>query len=102
MSHFKTPDGKLHFLDDGIEPASVPGFPVDAIEISDMEAATLVQVPSLSDKIKQEIAELEATITPRRLREAVLGIDDGWLAALNNQIVDLRTQLRMLDTVSSK
>jgi len=40
-----------------------------------------------------QIAKLEATITQRRQREAVLGIDNGWLADVNAQIAALRAQL---------
>jgi len=45
-----------------------------------------------SDKLKA-IADLETTITDRRIREAVLGIDNGWLANVNAQIAALRSQL---------
>lgn len=93
MPHFKTSDEKLHFLDDGVDPASVPGFPADAAEISDTEAAALAPRPTAADLIKLQIAELETTVTPRRIREAVLGIDGGWLAALDAQIAALRAQL---------
>lgn len=40
-----------------------------------------------------QIKALESTITDRRLREAMLGIDYGWLANVNMQIVNLRGQL---------
>jgi hypothetical protein len=43
--------------------------------------------------IKQQIMMLEATITPRRLRESLLGIDNGWMKNLNDQIVALRANL---------
>jgi hypothetical protein len=43
--------------------------------------------------ITDQIAELELSCTPRRLREAILGIDDGWLLDVNNEISDLRDQL---------
>ena len=46
-----------------------------------------------SEKIKADIAALEATITPRRTREAILGTDIGWLADIENQIQELRGQL---------
>lgn len=42
---------------------------------------------------KQQIAALETTVTARRLREAVLGIDNGWLKNMNDQIAALRAQL---------
>ena len=43
--------------------------------------------------IKAEIAALEATITPRRTREAILGTDNGWLADQEAAIAALRAQL---------
>lgn len=47
-------------------------------------------VRAKKEQYKKQIAELERQITPRRLREAVLGIDDGWLAGLEKQISKLR------------
>ena len=44
-------------------------------------------------KIKADIASLEATITPRRTREAILAIDTVWLADVELQIQELRGQL---------
>lgn len=49
--------------------------------------------PVMVRDIKSEIAALESTITPRRLREAVLGTDAGWMATLDAQIAALRAQL---------
>lgn len=68
----------------------------------EMDEISCVDTGSAADVIRQQIVELEVQQTDRRIREAVLGIDGGWLARLDEQIVDLRTQLRMLDTVSSK
>lgn len=42
---------------------------------------------------REQIVGLEATVTPRRIREAVLGIDGGWLAGVDAQIAALRGQL---------
>jgi hypothetical protein len=42
---------------------------------------------------KRQIAALEATVTPRRAREAALGTDGGWLKALDAQIAALRAKL---------
>ena len=39
------------------------------------------------------ITALEATITPRRTREAILAIDTTWLADVELQIQELRGQL---------
>ena len=43
--------------------------------------------------IEQQIADLEATMTPRRLREATNGTDNGWMKALDAKIVALRAQI---------
>jgi hypothetical protein len=43
--------------------------------------------------IRQQIYALEATQTPRRMREFAADTDGGWLLALNNQITALRAQL---------
>ena len=42
------------------------------------------------------IQELENTITIRRMREAAMGIDGGWLSKVNDQITVFRTQLDSL------
>jgi hypothetical protein len=47
-------------------------------------------------EIKAKIATLEATITPRRTREAILAIDTTWLADVEIQIGQLRQQLMEL------
>ena len=49
--------------------------------------------PSAADQVKAQIAELEAQVTPRRMREAVLGTDGGWLAAQDAAIAALRAKL---------
>ena|ERR1035437_8021261 len=43
--------------------------------------------------LQDQISALEAQQTPRRIREATLGIDNGWLINLNTQISTLRAQL---------
>lgn len=47
-----------------------------------------------NEAIKQQITSLESTITDRRYREAILGIDNGWLANVDAQIAALRAQLQ--------
>jgi len=52
------------------------------------------------DKTPEELAaekgkalrDLEAQQTPRRIREAILGKDAGWLAALDTQIATIREE----------
>ena len=41
----------------------------------------------------KEILALEATITPRRIREAILNIDNGWLYNLETEIYLLREKM---------
>jgi hypothetical protein len=48
---------------------------------------------SQKDSTLGEIAALEMTVTSRRMREAVLGTDNGWLDGVNKQIIDLRKTL---------
>lgn len=48
---------------------------------------------TLPNPIIQQIIDLEKTITQRHIREAVLGIDNGWMAAIEVQIEKLRGQL---------
>lgn len=43
--------------------------------------------------IVDEITQLENSQTPRRMREAALGVDGGWMDALNSQIALLRQEL---------
>jgi hypothetical protein len=63
------------------------------------DALTDAQAQKVEDekaKIKADIASLEATITPRRTREAILAIDTVWLADVELQIGQLRQQLAEL------
>jgi hypothetical protein len=48
---------------------------------------------SASEQALAQIADLERTVTPRRMREAALGIDNGWLKAVDDQIALLRASL---------
>ena len=49
--------------------------------------------PKESELILLEISQLESQITPRRLREALLGTDNGWLANQDAIIADKRKGL---------
>ena len=49
--------------------------------------------PSARDLILKQIATLEASVTPRRVREAVRGSGKQWLDNLDDQITALRGQL---------
>lgn len=45
------------------------------------------------ENIFQQIYTLEASITTRRAREAILGHDNGWMAGIEANIEALRAQL---------
>jgi hypothetical protein len=46
-----------------------------------------------ANRVLNEIIALEASITLRRTREAILGTDNGWLAEQEAAIAALRAQL---------
>ena len=56
-------------------------------------AAQAQKVEDEKAKIKADIAALEAEITPRRTREAILAIDTTWLSEQEAAIALLRQQL---------
>lgn len=62
-----------------------------------LDDAQAQKVEDEKAKIKSDIAALEATITPRRTREAILAIDATWLADVELQIGQLRQQLAGYD-----
>ena len=101
MPYFKTPDNKPYFLtDEDIAKGWVETLPAGSVQCTDEEAEQLRQAllpkPTQADLIRQQIVELEVKQSDRRIREAVLGIDGGWLANLNGQIESLRAQLQVL------
>lgn len=108
MQHFQdTATGMIWAFDDGVNPSDYSSTPSTL-------SATIKEKPSeahiwqngawvLDAKLQQElnraetanqIIALEATITPRRIREAVLGTDTGWLAEIEAHIAALRQQLK--------
>ena len=71
--------------------------PVDKILSADENGFPILvdhAQPSESDIAKQQIAEIEATITDRRLREAMLSTTGkAWLSARDSEIAALRTKI---------
>ena len=49
--------------------------------------------PTAEQVILSQIAAIEATITQRRLREATLGTDNGWLSEQDAAIAALRAKI---------
>lgn len=86
-------------------------IPDDAFEISDSDWQKCIQnqglrkfengvlfeytppSPTIADQSLIEIHALESTITPRRIREAIIGSDNGWLVNIEEQIAKLRAKL---------
>jgi hypothetical protein len=87
--HYKAPDNSLHFLDDA---AFEHLLPVGSVQITDEEAQAMRPQPDPKDAIKAQIAQLEASITPRRLREYIAG-DHSFVPDVNVAITALRAQL---------
>lgn len=59
----------------------------------DPEQVAANQKQANNSSVLSQIAALEASVTQRRLREATLGTDNGWLAGIDSQIAALRSQL---------
>jgi hypothetical protein len=64
------------------------------VDVATKTIITCIPTPSNNGLIKQQIVALEATVTSRRIREAALGTDGGWLRNLDSQIAALRAQLK--------
>lgn len=90
MPHFKDNQNNLHFLDDV---AYAHLLPADCVQITDEEAEALRPQPHPNLAIYAQIAQLEATITQRRLREALLTGDTTFIDSVETQIATLRSQL---------
>lgn len=93
MRHLIDPATKeiYAYAADGSDDAFIkPGL----VPISDVDLAALRAVAvDPADAIRQRIAELEASVTPRRLREAVLTGDHSFVDSVDKQIAALRTSI---------
>lgn len=67
----------------------------DAVDSIVMKHLSMSDAIASDTELKREIALLEASVTPRRLRDAVLS-DQGkaWLQALEDSIKQLRSKLQ--------
>lgn len=90
MPHYKNSDNKLFYLDEGTDP--VKWLPSDCIKITEDEAKTISnELNQTKLTAEQEIIQLETTITPRRLREALLTTEGKvWLTNIEDKIRSLR------------
>tara|TARA_R110000803_G_scaffold438_1_gene1465 strand:+ start:349 stop:651 length:303 start_codon:yes stop_codon:yes gene_type:complete len=60
---------------------------------TDAEIASVDDSPPVAIAAQLEIERLEAEVTPRHFREAILGTDGGWLAAQDALIAAERAKL---------
>ena len=67
--------------------------PDDTTTQDTYENGAVVKYVEPSPTLLEQIVLLELEITPRRLREAVLGTDNGWLASKEAEIAAVRAQL---------
>ena len=93
MPYYKSPDNKIHFLDS----TEFEHFlPTGSLPITDDIAAALVANTAMTpaELVMQQIASLEISVTPRRLREATLtAAGKTWLKDIDSQIAALRLTL---------
>jgi len=92
MSYFKDLDNRVHEIDEDFSHL----LPEGCVKISEAEAARLAaEFNKLSprDQILQDIATLESSVTPRRLREAVYAEGAAWIQEIDQQIKELRAKL---------
>jgi hypothetical protein len=95
MPHYKDSNNQVYWLD-SIEMEHL--LPVDAVNISDNEVEVIkaLKFPPKTGNaaLLEQIGIIEASVTPRRLREAALTeAGKAWLADVDSQIAVLRNQL---------
>jgi len=89
MAKYKDTNNKVHDID----PAFEHLLPAGCVQITDEEALAL-NPPVVVNPILVQIAEIEAQITPRRMREATLTTaGKTWLAGKDAEIAALRASL---------
>lgn len=93
MKTYKDSKNNLHC----IEAEFAHLLPADCVEITQAEFDSILEAkntPTHNQSILQQIAVIEATITQRRLREAVTTTAGAaWIAAQDAAIAALRAQL---------
>lgn len=83
--------GHIHHLDSD---AYSHLLPAGTVPISDDDLAALrASQLDPAAAIRGQIADLEATVTPRRMREAVLSNDYSFIEDVDQQIAALRSSL---------
>lgn len=92
MPHFKDTQNNLHFLsEEDIKFGAEKFLPQGSKKISETEVKKLQSIELPEVTVESQIAEVEATITPRRMREALISTaGKNWLKAANDKIDALR------------
>jgi hypothetical protein len=82
----------LNIVDNQIASWSFTNIPIPTAEDLAVCEAAVIAKQSKAAKLAQ-IAELEAQLTPRRIREAVLSGDNTFIAGIDAQIAAIRATL---------
>lgn len=92
MKHFTKCDGSVWAFElDGAQDYLITE---DMVQISEVELAELrASKINPKDAIRAKIAKIESSITPRRMREALLTNDRSFIEKADAEIVVLRSQL---------
>lgn len=95
MPYFKDSNNKLHFLStEDIANGGKKYLPTGSKQITDAAAETLQAASVVAPTAQDQILAIEATITTRRLRDAVLTPEGKtWLETADAQIAALRATI---------
>ena len=95
MPYFKDSTNKLHFLSQqDLKSGGLKYLPSGVEEVADSEVDALMVTPPTEPSPLQQILDIELTITPRRLREAVITTaGKNWLKEANARIDALRESI---------
>jgi hypothetical protein len=93
MKHFKKPDGSVWaFEDDGSQDELITD---DMVAMNDDDvAAHQNPAPDPAQDTLAQIAALEASVTPRRVREVILSGNLGFIRSVEEEVARLREQLK--------
>jgi hypothetical protein len=101
MSNWKYTDASSRFVARTNENGSCESCRVEAISewIAEGNTPIPADLPDPKIAIKAQIADLEAQLTPRRIREAMASGDYTIVKGIENQIIVLRSALQNLSPV---
>jgi hypothetical protein len=91
--YYKDTQNELHWVDSEEYEYMLPN---GSVRITDEDAEILRQSKTVVDpneQTKLQIAVLESSLTPRRIRESLLSGDQSFIKSVDDQIAVLRAQL---------